>query len=97
MHAVAFAARKLADLLLLIGALEIEARHIGARRNVAIVHTEHIESAGDFLPDVLLIVEIIARLIDKAEFDALADCNLAGVWLVGPGDHAEQSRFAGAV
>ena len=56
-----------------------------------------VEAAGDFLPDVLLAVERVARLIDIAELHRLADLDGAGVGLLLAGDHAEQRGLAGAV
>jgi hypothetical protein len=67
MHAVALAARQHADLLLLVGALEVEGAAIGARIDLALAEIEDVVAAGDFLPDVLLVVERVARLVDVAE------------------------------
>ena len=97
MHAVALAARELADLLLLVGALEVEGRAIGARVHLALAELELIEAAGDFLPHGLLAVERVARLVDIAELHRLADLDGAVVGLLLPGDHAEQRGLAGAV
>src|SRR3569623_3454840 len=52
---------------------------------------------GDFLPDGLLAVERVARLIDVTELHALADLDRAAVRLLLLGDHAEQRRLAGTV
>src|SRR5262249_39861440 len=59
MHAVALAAGELADLLLLVGALEIERRAIGARIDLALAELQLIEPAGDFFPYALLAVEAV--------------------------------------
>ena len=48
-------------------------------------------------PDGLLVVERLARLIDVGELDARADADLAGVGLLGAGQHAKQRGLAGAV
>src|SRR5438477_429410 len=66
MNAVAFSARQGADLLLLVGASEIEGRTIGARVHLPLAELNDVLPAGDFLPDVLLAVERIAGLIDFA-------------------------------
>ena len=58
---------------------------------------ELVEAAGDLLPDVLLAVERVARLVDIAELHRLADLDRAAVRLVLPGDHAEQRGLARAV
>src|SRR3984893_8293429 len=72
MHAVALAARQLPDLLLLIRALEIEGRRIGARIDLALAEVNDFIAAGNLLPHGLLAVERIARLIDMAERDRFA-------------------------
>ncbi len=54
MHAVALAARERADLALLRGALEVEPRHVGARRDRALPHHDLVFAAGDLLPDGLV-------------------------------------------
>ena len=97
MHAVALAARQHADLLLLVAALEVEGRAIGARVDLALAEVDHVVAAGDLLPDGLLVVERVARLVDIAELDRRADDDRAGIGLFLPGDHAEQRRLAGAV
>ena len=85
------------DLLLLVGALEVEGGAIGARIHLALAEQDDVVAAGDFLPDVLLAVERVARLVDIAELHRLADLDRARVRLLLPGDHAEQRGLAGAV
>src|SRR5689334_18308901 len=97
MHAVALTARQRTDLLLLVGALEIERRAIAARIDLALAEQDQLVAAGNLLPDRLLAVEIVARLVDIAEMHALADGDGALVRLLLPGDHPEQSGLAGAV
>src|SRR5215469_5174488 len=53
MHAVALAAGKLADFFLLIGALEIESRAIGARINFAFAELQLIEASRNLFPNRL--------------------------------------------
>ena len=97
-HAVALAARERADLLLLVGALEVErADSRRATLHLALAEHEHVVAAGDLLPDGLLAVERVARLVDIAELHRLADAERAGVGLLLAGDHAEQRGLAGAV
>ena len=97
MHAVALAARQRADLLLLVGALEVERRAIAARVHLALAEQDQLVAAGDFLPHVLLAVERVARLVDIAEMHALADRDGALVRRLLLGDHPEQRGLAGAV
>jgi hypothetical protein len=72
MHTVAFAARQRADLLLLVGALEIERRAIAARIDLALAEKNEFVAAGYLLPDRLLAVERVTRLVDITEVNALA-------------------------
>ena len=67
MHAVALAAGKLADLFLLIGALEVECRAIGTRIDFALSKLQLIKPARYLFPDRLLTIKRVARLIDIAE------------------------------
>ena len=64
MHAVALAAGKLADLALLVGALEIEARDIAARSNLALAEHQELCPAGDFLENGLAAIQGVAILVD---------------------------------
>ncbi len=97
MDAVAFAARELADLLLLIGALEVELGDKGAARHLALAELDFVLASGNFLPDGSCRARAVARLIDIAELDRIADDESARIGLFLAGDHAEQRRFAGAV
>src|SRR5262245_38397910 len=94
MHAVAFAARKLRDLFLLIRALKIEGRGISARIDLALAEIENLVAARNFFPNGFLAVERIARLIDIAEANRFADFNGALVWLLLPRDHAKKRGLA---
>jgi hypothetical protein len=67
------AAGEVADLLLLVGPLEVEPRHVGARIDLALPSRIFVLAAGDLLPDRLLGVEALARLVDVRELDGLAD------------------------
>ena len=96
-QAVALAARQLRDLLLLVGALEVEAGDVGAAVHGAVAELDLVLAAGDLLPDVLVGVERVARLVDVGELDRLADLQRARVGLLLPGDHPQQRRLAGAV
>src|SRR6516162_7368069 len=94
MHAVTLAAGELPHFFLLIGALEIERRAIGARVHLALAELELIEPAGNLLPYCLLAVERIARLIDISKLNRIADVDRSRVRLVLRRDHAKQRRLA---
>ena len=89
MDAVAFAARELADLLLLVLPLEVERAHISARRHVVAVDLHVVEPVRNLLPDVVLRGQIVAALVDIAQMHGLADVDRAAVGLLLPGDDAE--------
>ena len=72
-HAVALAAGEHADLALLVGALEVEAAHVRARVHLAVADLDDVVAVGDLLPDRLVGVERVARLVDVGEVDGLAD------------------------
>ena len=95
--AIALAARQRADLPLLAAALEVEPRHVGARRDLPLAELDLVVAAGDLLEHGLVRVERVAALIDVADLHRLADPQRAGVRLLLPGDHPEQRRLAGAV
>ena len=95
--AVALTAREDADLLLLVGALEVEGADIGARHDGDAAEVDHVGAAGDFFPDVLVGVELVAALVHVADLDRLADAHGALVRFFLAEDHLEQRRLAGAV
>jgi hypothetical protein len=97
MHPVALAARERADLLLLVAALEVEGRAIGARVHLVLAELDDVVAAGDLLPDGLVRIERIAALVDIAQMHRLADGDRPRIGLLLPGDHPEQRRLAGAV
>src|SRR4029453_13131123 len=95
--AVALAARELADLLLLVGALEVERAAIGAAGNLAVAELDDVEPAREFLPHRLVGIERLAALVDIAQLHRRADRESARIRLVLAGDHLEQRGLAGAV
>ena len=95
--AVAFTAREAPDVLLLVLTLEIERADISPGRGVEPVDLHVVEPVRDFLPDVLLGVEVVAALVDEAEVDGLADLDGAAVGLFLPRDQLEQRGLARAV
>ena len=95
--AVAFAARERPDLALLLAALEVEPRHVGARRHRLAAHRQLVEAVGDLVEHGLVRIERVAALIDIADLHRLAEPQRAGVGLLLTGDQPEQRRLAGAV
>jgi hypothetical protein len=96
-HAVAFAARQLADLLLLLVAAEVEPPDIAARGGLVVADLDDVLTAGDLLPHGLRVIELVARLVDAGNLDGGAGANGAGIRLLGAGQHAEQRRLARAI
>ena len=72
---VAFAARELADVLLLVGAAEVELGQVGARVDLlALAELDDVLAAGRSPAQTVLVgVERVARLVDVGELDGLAD------------------------
>ena len=97
MEPVALAARQLGDLLLLVGSLEVEAGDVGAAVDRPVAELDLVLAARDLLPDVLVGVERVARLVDVRELDGVPDPQRAGVGLLLAGDHPQQRGLAGAV
>src|SRR3546814_19786584 len=86
MQPVALAARQHADLFLLVGALEVEPRAIGAARHFPLAEMDDVVAVRQFLPDGLLVVEAFAALVDIAALDAVADPTLAAIGLLAAGE-----------
>ena len=98
MHAVALAARQRADLALLRGALEVEPRHVGARRDLPLAELDLVVAAGNLFPDGL--VRPRARRGSDRRSRSAPSRPIFSVppsGLLLPGDHPEQRRLAGAV
>src|SRR5687767_9507362 len=96
-HAVAFAAREVADALLLILAAEVERRGVGPR--VARPPADHhgVLTLRDLLPDRAVRLQRVARLRHVGELYRLADAERPAVGLLLARDHAEERRLAGTV
>ena len=62
-HPVALPARELADLLLLVAALEAEARDVGAAVDLATADDESVDAAGDLLEHGAVPAEGLAGLV----------------------------------
>ena len=63
-------------------ALEVEPRHVGARRDLPLAHHELVFAAGDLVEHALVRIERVARLIDVADLHRLAEPQRAGVRLL---------------
>ena len=96
---VALAARQRADLLLLVGALEVERGHVGAR--VPCLRPPSVDASRrrrrSPARPCLSASSVVAALIDVGELHRLADPQRAAVGLLLAGDHAEQRGLARAV
>src|SRR5690349_18381672 len=97
MHPIAFAARKLPHLLLLVGALEVEGGHIGPARHLNLAKLDDVEPVGNLFPDRLVGAKRVPRLIDIAELHRLADLQASGIGTLLADDHAEEGRLAGPI
>src|SRR5205823_367558 len=53
--------------------------------------------AGDLLPHTVPGDQRVARLVDIAELDGVADPKAPAIGLLLAGDHAEERRLAGAI
>jgi hypothetical protein len=95
--AVALAAGQHADLLLLVGAVEVELADVGAGVDVAAADAEDLLTAGDLLIDATCRGRARRGSGRRGDVDRLADLELAAVGLLLAGDHAKQRRLAGAV
>src|SRR4029079_14198967 len=92
-HAVALAARQLADQLLLLRAAEVEAPDVAARGRLVVADADHVEAARDFLPTGVRVVQRLARLVDVRELHRWTDAHFAAVRLFLSGDEPEQRRL----
>src|SRR5581483_3816703 len=59
-HAIALSTGEISDRLLLLAALEVEAADVAARGGLVVSDLEHVEPAGDLLPDGLAVIERLA-------------------------------------
>ena len=95
--AVPLAAGQVPDELLLIGAAEVEARDVGARRDLAVADPDRFDAVGDLGEDRQVRPQLVAALVDVAELDGLADLHRPAVGRLLADDHPEQRRLAGTV
>src|SRR5690349_9147289 len=97
MHPVALAAGQDADLLLLVRAFKVERADIRAGVHPAFAEVDHVLAATDLLPDRVVSVQAVTRLVDIAKLHRLADAQSANIRLFLADDHTEQRRFTGTV
>ena len=76
-QAVALAAGEHAYELLLVGAFEPEACHIGAGGHFHAADLDEVKPTGDGLPQVLVRIEARTVLVDVGDLDGVADGELA--------------------
>src|SRR6476646_9033824 len=95
METVSLSAGEQPDFLLLIGALEVEARQIRAAVELLLADHDHLLAAGDLLPRGDVAVER-ATLIGVRDLHSLADLQRSRIRRLLIDDHLEQRRFAGA-
>ena len=57
-HAIAFTARQLPHLALLVAPLEVEPGHVGPRGHLAVAERHHVVAAGDLFPHALVRLEL---------------------------------------
>ncbi len=97
MQAAALTAREVADLLLLVLAVEVETARIGTRRHLELAHVDDVQTTGDVLPHGLVVGQRITVLVHKGHLHGLADFDLARIRLLLAGDQLEQRGLACAV
>src|SRR5205807_5065076 len=86
-----------AHLFLLVLAGEVEACTISSRIHLFSAQGDQIETAGDFLPDRLLVIKRGPRLIDISQLHAIAHAQSPFVGFLLSRDHSEERRLPGAV
>jgi hypothetical protein len=94
--AVALAAGEHADLLLLVGALEVEGGDVGAAVDLALAELEVVGAAGDLLVDGAVASRRRGTGRRRTSL-TVSPIRCAAVGLLLAGDHAEQGGLAGAV
>ncbi len=82
---------------MLVAALEVEGRAIGAGIHLRIAQLDDFGAAGDGLPHGFAVFQVVAGLIDIAEFDRVAVFDRAFVGGFLSGQHLEQRGFTRAV
>src|SRR5690348_8941574 len=97
MHSVSLTAREDVHLLLLMRPLGVAGADIDSRLRGALAEVDHYLAAADLIRRRAVRVQAVARLVDVAEPDGVADAEFAAIGRVLAGDHAEQRRLAGAV
>src|SRR2546425_5010348 len=97
MDPVTFATGEIADLLLLIGAPEVDRRGVGPRVPRPRTDLDVLFSPGDLLPHVLVRIERVAGLRDVRELHRFAHLERPAIRPLLAGDEAEERRLPSAV
>ena len=82
---------------MLVAALEVERTAIGARVYFGIPQFDDLGTTRDGLPNVVIRVQIIARLVDIGQINGIPDGNRTFVRLFVTSNHFEQGRLTRAV
>src|SRR5256885_1453586 len=96
-QAAALAAGEVADLLLLVLAVEVEAARVGTRSHLELADVDDVQPARDVFPRRLVVGQRVTRLFHIGHLDRLAHDDFAGVGLLAPRDQLEQRGLAGTV
>ncbi|KAF1049442.1 MAG: hypothetical protein GAK34_02062 [Delftia tsuruhatensis] len=96
-QAAALAAGEVADLLLLVLSVEVEAACVGARGHLELADVDDVQPARDVFPHRLVVGQRVTRLLHIGHLDRLAHDDFAGIGLLTPRDQLEQRGLAGAV
>ncbi|CAB4770571.1 unannotated protein [freshwater metagenome] len=97
MNTVAFATGQIANALLLVRALEVEAGHICAAMNFAVAYLQRFCAVGDFFVHRLVGVQGVAALVDIAHLHGVTNGDGAAVWCFLARQHIEQRCLTCAV
>ena len=82
---------------MLVAALEVELPDIGARGHGAFAKFNFIKTVGNHLPDSLVTLQIVTRLIDIAKLHCVTNGECTSVRCLAAGNHPEQRCLAGPV
>ena len=62
-----------------------------------LTHVQDVETARDVFPHGFIVLQAVARLVDKSHLHGLADLDFAGIRLLTARNHLEQGRLARAI
>ena len=96
-QAVALAPGQVADPLLLVAALEVEAAQVGAAGHLVVADAQNVVAVGHLFPDGLVGVQVLAALVHVGQVHGVAHLDVAGVRRFLTGEHTEQGGLTRAV